>query len=113
MNKYNISEFTIKQIEYLKRFDGQEYVTISQLAKDLGLSKPSITEMVKRFIKLNCIKREQCHHDGRVYYLFLTEKGRRIARLDQLANEHFFRKVKQCLNDEDINVLIEILVKVV
>ena len=113
IDKYNISQLTLKQIEYLKKFDEHEYVTISQLAEDLKLSKPSITEMVKKFIKLDCVKKEQCSHDARVYYLFLTEKGKRIARLEQMANEDFIRRVENCLSEEDISLLIELLSKVV
>jgi len=113
IDKYNISQLTLKQIEYLKKFDEHEYVTISQLAEDLNLSKPSITEMVKKFIKLDCVKKEQCNHDARVYYLFLTEKGKGIARLEQITNEDFIRRVENCLNEEDISLLIELLSKVV
>lgn len=113
IDKYNISQLTLKQIEYLKKFDEHEYVTISQLAEDLNLSKPSITEMVKKFIKLDCVKKEQCDHDARVYYLFLTEKGKGIARLEQITNEDFIRRVENCLNEEDISLLIELLSKVV
>jgi DNA-binding MarR family transcriptional regulator len=112
IEKYNISQLTLKQIEYLKKFDEHEYVTISQLAEDLNLSKPSITEMVKKFIQLDCVKKEQCSHDARVYYLFLTEKGKRIARLEQIANEDFIKRVKNCLSEEDISLLIELLSKV-
>jgi len=112
VEKYDISELTLKQIEYLKKFDEREYITISQLAKLLNLSKPSITEMVKKFIKLDCVKKEQCNHDARVYYLFLTEEGKRIARLEQIAEEDFVRRVEDCLSDEDISLLIELLSKV-
>lgn len=113
IDKYNISELTLKQIEYLKKFDEHKYFTISQLAENLKLSKPSITEMVKKFIKLDCIEKEQCNHDARVYYLFLTEKGKGIARLEQIADEDFIRRVENCLNEEDISLLMELLSKVV
>jgi len=113
IDKYNISELTLKQVEYLKKFDEYEYVTISQLAEDLNLSKPSITELVKKFIKLNCLKKEQCNHDARVYYLFLTERGKGIARHEQIATEDFVRRVENCLSKEDIGLLIELLSKVV
>lgn len=113
IDKYNISELTLKQVEYLKKFDEYEYVTISQLAEDLNLSKPSITELVKKFIKLNCLKKEQCNHDARVYYLFLTERGKGIARYEQIATEDFVRRVENCLSKEDIHLLIELLSKVV
>ena len=113
IEKYNISELTLKQIEYLKKFDEHEYVTISQLAEDLNLSKPSITEMVKKFNKLECIEKEQCNHDARVYYLFLTEKGKGIARLEQIADEDFIRRMENCLSEEDISLLMELLSNVV
>ena len=35
IDKYNISELTLKQIKYLKKFDEREYITISQLAEEL------------------------------------------------------------------------------
>jgi len=113
IDKYDISELTLKQVEYLRKFDEHEYVTISQLAEDFNLSKPSITEMVKKFIKLDCVNKEQCSHDARVYYLFLTEKGKGIARLEQIADEDFIRRVENCLNEEDISLLIKLLSKVV
>ncbi len=113
VHQYNIAKFTLKQIEYLKKFDGRQYVTLSQLAEELSLSKPSITEMVRKFIQLDCIKKERCNHDARVYYLFLTDKGKKIARLEQIANEQFIRRMGKSLNEEEINFLIEILLKIV
>jgi len=113
IDKYNVSELTLKQIEYLKKFDEYKHVTISQLAESLKLSKPSITEMVKKFIKLDCVRKEQCSHDARVYYLYLTEKGKGIARLEQIADEDFIRRVVNCLSEEEISLLIELLSKVV
>ncbi len=113
IRKHNISGLTLKQIEYLKLFDRRENVTISQLAMELGLSKPTVTEMVKKFIRLDCVQKEQCRHDARVYYLFLTEKGKMIARLEQIANDNFIKKVESCLSKEEINLLIEILLKIV
>lgn len=112
MNKHKIPELTLKQVEYLKKFDKRENTTISQLAEELGLSKPTVTEMVKKFIRLDCVQKEQCSHDARVYYLFLTEKGKIIARLEQITDDNFAKKVESRLSKEDINLLIEILLKI-
>ena len=113
IKKHNISEMSLKQIQYLKKFDRPKQVTISQLAAELGLSKPTVTEMVKKFIRLDYIQKEQCTRDARVYYLFLTEKGRMIARLEEMANEQFIKRVKNSLDEDDINLLIEILLKII
>jgi DNA-binding MarR family transcriptional regulator len=113
IKKHNISELSLKQIEYLKKFDRPTHVTISQLAVELGLSKPTVTEMVKKFIRLDYIQKEQCTRDARVYYLFLTKKGKMIARLEEMANEQFIKRVKNSLNEDDVNLLIEIFLKII
>jgi hypothetical protein len=36
-----------------------------------------------------------------------------IARLEQIANDNFVKRVESCLSKEEINLLIEILLKIV
>lgn len=112
IDELNMSELTLRQIEYIKRFDAQEYITISKIAEILNLSKPSVTEMVKKFIKLDCIYKERCHKDGRVYYIHLTEKGKCIARFDELTTRRVVDKIAESLSKEEINMLIALLSKV-
>ena len=53
IDELNMSELTLRQIEYIKKIGKYDELTISKLAEVLNLSKPSITEMVKRFVKLD------------------------------------------------------------
>lgn len=39
INEDHVSELTFKQIEYLKKFDKRENITISQFAEELGLKE--------------------------------------------------------------------------
>lgn len=112
LEKYNISELTLRQIGYLKKFDEYEYITSSELAEALNLSKPSVTEMIKKFIKLDCVYKKQCNMDGRVQYIHLTEKGKCIARIEELKIKRLIDRVLDSLEDEDIDELIELLHKV-
>lgn len=112
INELNMSELTLRQIEYLKRFDQCDWVTTSKLAEVLDLSKPSITEMIKKFIKLDCVYKEKCPEDGRVYYIHLTEKGKCIARIEELAIKKLAERIKVSLNDDEIDILIELLSKI-
>lgn len=112
IDELNMSELTLRQIEYIKKFDRCDYVTTSELAKILELSKPSVTEMIKKFIKLECIYKQKCNEDGRVYYLHLTEKGRCIARFEELTVRKLVDRILDSLEDDEIKTLISLLSKI-
>ncbi len=40
---------------------------------------------------------------GKKLNILMLEKGRGIARLEQIADEDFIRRVEKCLSEEDIN----------
>ncbi|MFT8313111.1 MAG: MarR family transcriptional regulator [Clostridium sp.] len=112
IDELNMSELTLRQIEYIKKFDQQECITTSKLAEVLDLSKPSVTEMIKKFIKLDCIYKQKCNKDGRVYYIHLTERGKCIARFDELTTKRVVDRIMESLNEDEINTLIDLLSKV-
>jgi DNA-binding MarR family transcriptional regulator len=111
MDDLELSEMSIKQINYLKVFYEHQTITTSQLADTLNLSKPTVTEMVKKFIKSECVVKQSCPQDGRVYYLKLTEKGEQIATLDDLTSIYLAATIEKKLDNEDIEVLIKVLEK--
>lgn len=112
IDELNMSELTLRQIEYIKKIGKYDAITISGLAEILNLSKPSITEMVKKFIKLDCVYKRQCQEDGRVQYIYLTERGECIARFEDLEIKRLVAKMLESLDHSEIDVLISILVKI-
>lgn len=112
VDDYGLSEMSLKQINYLKTLNKSCGMTTSQLAETLDLSKPTVTEMVKKFIKMDCVYKQSCPADGRVYYLKLTEKGQRIADVDKLTNNFLATKIVNNLSVEDVELLITILTKI-
>ena len=112
IDELNMSELTLRQIEYIKKIGKYNSITISGLAEILNLSKPSITEMVKKFIKLDCVYKRQCQDDGRVQYIYLTERGECIARFEDLEIKRLVAKMLESLEHDEIEVLISILLKI-
>jgi DNA-binding MarR family transcriptional regulator len=108
----DISDMTLKQINYLKAMNSSCGVTTSQLADELDLSKPTVTEMVKKFKKMDCVYKQSCPADGRVYYLKLTEKGEKIANVESMSMEFLAGKLIGTLSEEDIETLVSILNKI-
>ena len=107
-----LSDITVKQIEYLKVIDEYEEVTFSKLAKITRNSKPTITEMINKFLKMECVYREKSSDDGRIHYIHLTEKGQMIARAEQRALMKLIEKVADSLDDNEMDTLIKILQKI-
>ncbi len=107
-----ISDITLKQIGYLKAIDECGEVTFSRLAKITSNSKPTITEMINKFVKMECVYREKSQDDGRIFYIRLTEKGQTIARADRNALLQVIEKIVNSLDEKELDTLIEILAKI-
>ena len=107
-----LSDLTVKQIAYLKVIDEQGDVTFSRLAEITKNSKPTITEMVNRFVRMECVYREPCRDDGRILYIRLTDKGKKIAQAEQAALCRVIERMIDSLDEDELDLLIGILGKV-
>ncbi|MDD1702428.1 MAG: MarR family winged helix-turn-helix transcriptional regulator [Methanoregula sp.] len=107
-----LSDMTVKQIKYLQVIDKNGDVTFSRLAEITRTSKPTVTEMVNRFSRMDCVYRRPCPDDGRIQYICLTKKGQMIARAEQEALERVIERMMGMLDEHEIDVLIDILRKV-
>lgn len=107
-----LSDITVKQIGYLKIIDEHGEVTFSRLAKITNNSKPTITETINKFVKMECVYREKSPDDGRIYYIRLTEKGRIIARAEHEALLRVIQKMADSLDEKEMDTLINLLEKI-
>lgn len=106
-----LSDITVKQIGYLKTIDEHGEVTFSGLAKITRNSKPTITEIINKFVRMECVYRDRCPDDGRIYYIRLTEKGQMIARSEKHALLKMIEKMADLLDEDEMDTLIHILSK--
>jgi DNA-binding MarR family transcriptional regulator len=106
------SDMTVRQIAYLRTIDEQEDVTFSRLAEVTNTSKPTITEMVNRFVRMECVYREPCPDDGRIMYIHLTEKGKMLAHAEQAALRRMVERMAEALDVEELDLLVGVLRKV-
>ncbi len=107
-----LSDITLKQIGYLKTIDECGEVTFSRLAKITSNSKPTITEMINKFIKMECVCREKSQDDGRIFYIRLTEKGQTIANAEEHALVQVIERIANSLEEKEMDMLIKILGKI-
>lgn len=107
-----LADMTVKQIAYLKVIDEQDDLTFSRLAEITKNSKATITEMINKFVRMECVYREPCRDDGRILYIRLTEKGKKIATAEQIALRQVIERMLNSLDEHEMDLLIEILQKV-
>jgi DNA-binding MarR family transcriptional regulator len=107
-----VPDITVKQIRYLKTIDENGEVTFSRLAEITRTSKPTVTEMINKFVRMDCAYRESCSDDRRIQYIRLTEKGQMIARAEQEALMRVIDRMVASLDEHEIDALIDILRKV-
>jgi DNA-binding MarR family transcriptional regulator len=107
-----ISDMTVRQIAYLRTIDEQGDVTFSRLAEVTNTSKPTITEMINRFVRMECVYREPCLDDGRIAYIHLTEKGKTIAQAEHAALRRVIERMAEVLDEEELDLLVGVLRKV-
>jgi DNA-binding MarR family transcriptional regulator len=107
-----VPDITVKQIAYLKTIDEQGDVTFSRLAEITRNSKPTITEMINKFVRMECVYREPCPHDRRILYIRLTDKGQKIAKAEHNAMKRVIERMINSLDEHEQALLAEILEKV-
>ncbi|MGD1004589.1 MAG: MarR family winged helix-turn-helix transcriptional regulator [Methanoregulaceae archaeon] len=107
-----LSDMTVKQITYLKVINEQGDVTFSRLAEITRNSKPTITEMINKFVRMGCVYRDPCPDDGRILYIRLTDKGQKIAQAEQAALRRVIERMIDSLDKHETDLLVEILQKV-
>ncbi len=105
-------DVTVKQVAYLKVIDEYGDVTFSRLAEITRNSKPTVTEMVNRFVRMECAYRQKSPDDGRIVYIRLTDKGRMLAKAEQNALNRMIERMMRTLDENEVDLLIEILKKV-
>ena len=105
--------FTPCQIRYLKLIDSHERLTSSQFANIMQVSKPTVSQLIARFVDSDCIYKEPSNRDRRICYIMLTPKGRRIARADSDARHDVVQYISTKLTPDEIDLLIALLDKLV
>lgn len=85
-------------------------MTMNEFAAETTLTKSGATRFVDRLEAAGLVARETCPTDRRVFYLALTEKGR---RLQKAADPHVLAVVDEMfgsrLSDEDAAVIRDAL----
>jgi DNA-binding MarR family transcriptional regulator len=106
------SEISLNAYLYLRKIYSLGNPTMSELAKAMEVSKPSSSNMVSKMAEKGLVETRASPKDGRVCLLELTDKGRKVIEIENGADMKFFEKVREILDEEELEVLEKIFGKI-
>ncbi len=108
----DLKELTDRQFKYLRAIEKNTTMTMSELADTFDLSKPTITEVVRRFEESGLIMKKRCSSDGRVTNITLTKRGKLLAKTNVLESDKALEKIYNRLDDAELNLLKKLFDKI-
>ena len=106
------SEITMHQMLYLETIGRLNEPTFGELADQLGVTRPSVSGLIKKLIKMGYVEKNQSAEDGRVYYLKLTESGLRFNELHNEVHRLLAHRITKNLDQNEIIALEGLLEKI-
>lgn len=112
VEKLELLGLTIKQFDYIYTISKLKKPSLSELAKELNLSRPSITAITEKLSQKGYVKKIHSNEDKRSYYVHLTEKGELVINEHDAIHRIIADAFVKALSDNEINELTVLLNKV-
>ncbi|HDN04791.1 MAG TPA: MarR family transcriptional regulator [Chloroflexi bacterium] len=106
------SDITMNQMHYLEIVANLDDPTSAHIAEKLGVTRPSVSTIVKKLIDAEYLTKTKSENDGRIYYLHLTQKGLRFNELHNEVHSILARRIIENLSQDEIESLAGLLEKI-
>ena len=106
------SDLSMRQLLYLETIARMDRPTFSELARELAVTKPSVTAIVQKLIQLGYVTKVRSTEDGRVYHILLTAKGEHLSDLHEHTHKMLAERLTANLNEGEIQQMATLLNKV-
>jgi DNA-binding MarR family transcriptional regulator len=105
------SELSMRQMLYLNTIIRMGHPTFSDLARELNVSKPSVTANVGTLIKKGYVAKVQDHEDLRSFHIMITQKALDFDELHQNVHKNLAAHLAKQLNPAEIEQLAALLAR--
>jgi DNA-binding MarR family transcriptional regulator len=107
------AQLSMRQLQYVDVIARLGHPTLSELARELAVSRPSVTAAVARLETSGLVARVPSDEDRRVAHVHLTRKGRRVNRLHDDTHRALAGLFCDALDRTELHTLVLLLDKVV
>lgn len=107
----DFASLSMSKIHYLDTISHLEKPTISQLAKELNVSKPSVTLTVESLQNMGYVRKIQSDQDLRMVHIHLTNKGKKIVTLHDAIHKGYAKYFEDALTEKELAMFVRLLNK--
>jgi DNA-binding MarR family transcriptional regulator len=105
------AELSMRQILYLNTIIHLEYPNFSDLARELKVTKPSVTAIVSALIRKGYVKKVQDAEDLRSYHIILTPKAHEFNQLHDTIHKRLADFLAAQLDTDEVEQLARLMTK--
>jgi DNA-binding MarR family transcriptional regulator len=109
---FHLLSLTHTQMHYLESIYLLHNPNITELAKNLKLSKPTVKVAIDKLIEKDFLYKIQSDEDRRTAHLHLSEKGKLINTMHDYSHRRIAESFSRKLNNEELETLVGLLMKV-
>ena len=110
--QFHLLSLTHTQMHYLETIYLLNNPNITELAKSLKLSKPTVKVAVDKLIERDFLYKIQSDEDRRSAHLHLREKGQLINQMHDYSHKRIAESLSRKLNREELEILVGLLNKI-
>jgi len=102
-----VTPIQVMLLFFLQKNDGS---SLTQISQGLMLENPTVTGLIDRLEKLGYVKRSDHPDDRRVYLIYLTEKGKKVANKALPIIKKLNEEIKKGYSKEEIENFKKVLI---
>ena len=96
-----VSQLTISQFQYIDAIHELEEPTITKIACQLSMAKASVSTGINKLIDKGFVTKTQSATDKRIFYLSLTETGKKLIDAKYQALREYVEFINTTLSKEE------------
>lgn len=108
-----VSQLSISQFQYIDAIHELKEPTITTIARQLSMTKASVSAGINRLIDKGFVTKTQSQRDKRIFYLSLTLMGQQLIDAKYQALKEYVEFINASLTQEEIKHFEAILLKLV
>ncbi|AKB85067.1 Transcriptional regulator, MarR family [Methanococcoides methylutens MM1] len=81
---------------------------MSELATSARVSKPAVSNAVKKLQEMGLVDIRESTKDRRVSHLCISDTGKEVLEVLDSADQQFFRKIAEILGDDDFKLFADL-----
>ena len=109
--KSDLKNLTTRQLTCIELIHEMDNPTLSELAKELRITKPSASVMIDRLAENGYVSKIKSDSDRRSAHMHLTQKGVKAAKLHVEVHHAFANNLVEGFTESETDILLVLLNK--